>query len=79
MRAATQYEVSTVVDWLKEHGGEELALTWLWECTPVPCGPPSYAQIEEGLRVASGELPMGELLDRVYSEMATQSESDERP
>lgn len=69
MRAATQYEVSAVVDWLKERGGEDLALAWLWECTPAPCGPPSYEQVEDGLRVASGELSMGDLLSRVHAEM----------
>ena len=42
-----------VAQWLTEECGEEVAGFWVWERTPMPCGLPSDAQLEEGLRWAA--------------------------
>lgn len=59
-----------VIAWIVEALGDQAADTWAWEATPMPCGLPSDEQLDEGLRVATGELRMSDLLDRVYAEMA---------
>ncbi len=72
-----------VIAWIVEALGEEAASTWAWECTPMPCWLPSDEQLDEGLRIASGELDLREHVTRCYAEMdeqmatyrATQSES----
>ena len=48
----------TVVDWIAERHGERAASRWLWNCTPYPCGLPSAEQLEEGLRLAAGEVTL---------------------
>ena len=69
----TPVAAQTVYGWIKEAQGERIAELWFWECTPMPCGLPSAEQLDEGLRVATGELAMRDLLRRVYAEMAALS------
>lgn len=83
-REATRDEVAIVLGWLAERGGDELANVWAWECTPMPCWAPSYEQVEEGMRIAAGEVDINDVLRRVYDEMdrlarlPSLSESDPR-
>lgn len=80
-RGATKEEVATVLGWLHEKGGDRLAHTWAWECTPMPCWAPSYEQVEEGMRIAAGEVDINDVLARVYEEMerlASPHKSNER-
>jgi len=67
-QAATQ----TVVAWITEAHGNDVAYTWAIECTPMPCGLPSDAMLDEGLAVATGELSIKDLTTRVYAEMEEQ-------
>lgn len=57
-RAATV----TVIDWLTETCGPDVANAWAWEHTPMPCGLPSDEQLAEGLSWAAAgreaALPM---------------------
>lgn len=59
----------TVIGWIVESQGEKAASEWAWGATPIPCGLPSDKQLDEGLRVATGELTIGELLGQVEKEM----------
>ncbi len=60
----------TVINWIVESQGEKAASDWAWGATPIPCGLPSDKQLEEGLRVATGELSIWELLGQVEREMS---------
>ena len=68
-KAATE----TVLRWIEEAHGERAASSWAWECTPIPCGLPSDQQLDEGLRIASGELDLREHVSRCYAEMERQA------
>ncbi len=70
MREATRDECRTVIGWLTEKGGDELASTWVWECTPMPCGAPTYEQAWEGVCIAAGDLDINDVLRQVYDEMS---------
>lgn len=59
----------TVVRWITDMQGEEVAQAWVWECTPMPCGLPSDEQLQEGLSLALGEVTIGALLAKTYREM----------
>ena len=58
----------TVTRWIVEAHGEEVALAWVWECTPMPVGFPSPEQLREGVSLALGEVTIGELLAKSYRE-----------
>lgn len=67
-KAATE----AVIGWIVAERGEPAASTWAWECTPIPCGLPSDRQLDEGLRIATGELDLREHVARCYAEMDEQ-------
>jgi hypothetical protein len=48
-RAATE----SVLVWLTETCGEDVANEWAWEHTPLPCGLPLDEQLERGLQFAA--------------------------
>lgn len=41
-----------VAEWITEYHGEDAALFWVWERTPMPVGLPDDEQLEAGLRMA---------------------------
>lgn len=43
----------TILSWLAECCGEDVADTWAWLHTPMPCGLPLDPHLEEGLRWAA--------------------------
>lgn len=46
-------EATTVVmEWLREHHGEDAVNFWAWEMTPMPFGLPLDEQLAEGLEMA---------------------------
>jgi hypothetical protein len=68
-----------VLDWIIESRGNDVAGLWAWETTPMPCGLPSDEQLEAGLRVATGEVHINDLLAATYAEMdRLLAEADER-
>ena len=70
-RRATQ----SVIEWISESLGDEVASNWAWGATPIPCGLPSDKQLDEGLRVATGELSIGSLLGQVEQETSEQMDA----
>ena len=66
-----------VETWIRESLGNDAALLWLWELTPMPCGLPSDAQLDEGLRIAAREAELFEVLERTHAEMAAQADEDD--
>lgn len=58
-----------VYEWLTEAKDEEFANLWLWAATPFPAGLPSDEQLDEGLRVATGELSLSDVLAKVEADM----------
>ncbi len=58
-----------IVDWLRETRGDKEAELWVWNLTPMPCGLPTDSQLEDGLRIAAGEVPIGVLLEESEREM----------
>lgn len=63
----------TVLEWLAEAGGDTLANWWLWTATPFPCALPLNEQLDEGLRLATGELSERDLWVKVEAELRTVS------
>jgi len=45
----------TIIDWITEYRGSDLATYWEWERTPMPCGLPLDEQLDEGLALALGD------------------------
>ncbi len=66
---ARKRTTQTVLDWIIELRGNDVASLWAWETTPIPCGLPSDEQLEEGLALAAGEVHISELLRRAYAHM----------
>ena len=70
--AEREAATETIIGWIVESKGERTASEWAWGATPIPCGLPSDKQLDEGLRVATGELSIGTLLSQVDREMIEQ-------
>lgn len=66
---AHRQNFATIVEWIAEAHGDEVAHTWAWECTPFPCWAPSIEQLEEGFMLAIGVVTIGELLEKTYAEL----------
>ncbi len=60
---------TTVIRWITDAHGDEVAGAWAWECTPMPCGLPSDEQLHEGVSLALGEITIGALLAKSYRAM----------
>lgn len=56
-------------EWITEAHGERSANEWLWAATCYPCDLPLDDQLEDGLRLASGEISFGALLGKVERQM----------
>ncbi len=61
-------KLATVYEWIREATDQEQAELWLWNATCYPFGPATDSMLEDGLRVASGELLLDTLLRRVEEE-----------
>jgi hypothetical protein len=62
-------QTETVLGWIEESQGSKVASDWAWGTTPIPCGLPSDKMLDEGLRVATGELSIWALLSQVEQEI----------
>lgn len=57
-----------VAKWIEEDVSNEAMNIWLYSCTPYPCGLPLDSQLEDGLKVAAGELDIRALFARCEQE-----------
>jgi hypothetical protein len=60
----------TLLEWIAAAHGEKVAHCWAYNLTPIPCGLPLDSQLENGLRLATGEVSLGELLRRADEEIS---------
>ena len=60
----------TLLTWLAETCGEDVAETWAWLHTPMPCGLPLDKHLEEGLRwAAAGREAALPMMDAALAEV----------
>lgn len=63
-----QDNVAAVLQWIGESQGEYVAHVWLWQLTPFPRRWPNPDQLHDGMRLAAGEVTIGELLAKRHAE-----------
>ncbi len=70
---ARKRATETLIGWIEQVHGQEVAYAWAWECTPIPCGLPDDQMLDDGLSLVLGEVTIGELRARAYREMLRQA------
>ncbi len=71
---ARKRATETVMRWIEDAHGEEVAGAWAIECTPIPCGLPDDQMLDDGLSLALGEVTIGQLIARAHASMLELSE-----
>jgi len=71
-----------VLTWLEETCGKDIADTWAWCHTPMPCGLPLDEQLEEGLAWAAvgreAALPMMRASREAYEQYVREAMAELR-